>query len=477
MAFRDNREFFAALEQTGDGVRVACQVDWDLEMGAIVRRVCERGDPAPFFENIKDYPGFRALGAPLATFRRLAIALGLPPEAQVRDIAEVYMNRTRVPGPEPVLVAGAPCKENKVFGDDVDLFAFPAPMVHEGDGGRYISTWHMVVSKDPDTGEVNWGMYRQMVIDERTMVGPLLPFSDTGRVFHQKYRPQNKPMPFATVIGADPLCSIAAAAGVPYQEPLFASALNGEPVEMVKCETVDLEVPATAEIVLEGEILSDVEIPEGPFGEYPGFRTSLREPRTAYRVNAVTYRNNPIMTMANMGTPVDEGQLLRSFTLALEARRLLEGQGLPVGDVFMPPASAHHMMVVSLKTRQTNLAVQVAHALFGSKLSPWFYYVVVVDGDVNVYNLEEVVHAICTSCHPGRGIRVYPDDVGSFATPFLNLEERKQGRGAKAVFDCTFPPHWDPFTELPIKVSFETNYPEEIKKQVTARWKEYGFPD
>ncbi|TDA69636.1 MAG: phenylphosphate carboxylase subunit alpha [Clostridia bacterium] len=476
MAFRDNREFFEALLRTGDGIRVAREVDWDLEMGAIVRRVCEMGGPAPLFESIRDYPGWRALGAPLATFRRLAVALGLPAHASVREISEVYIEKTRAPGPEPKLVSTGPCKENVVVGDEVDLFMLPAPMVHEGDGGRYLSTWHMVVSKDPDTAEVNWGMYRQMVIDEHTMVGPLLPVSDTGRVFHNKYKPKNKPMPFATVIGADPTSSIAAAAGVPWQEPVFASALSGEPVELVKCETVDLEVPATAEVVLEGEILPGKELPEGPFGEYPGYRTSLREPRTVYRVNAITYRNNPILPGANMGVPVDEGQLLRAFTLGLEARRILASQGLPVSEVFMPPCSAHHLMIVSVKSAVTNIAVQVAHALFGSKLAPWFYYVVVVDADVDIYNLEEVIHAICTGCHPGRGIRIYEDDIGSFATPFLSLEERRQGRGAKAVFDCTFPPDWDPKTELPIKVSFETNYPKEVKERVIANWKDYGFP-
>ncbi|MDP2645072.1 MAG: UbiD family decarboxylase [Desulfobacterales bacterium] len=161
MAFNDNREFIEALEKTGDVVRIRQEVDWDLEVGAITRRVCERQDPAPFFEKIKDYPeGYRIFGAPLATERRFAAALGLNQDTPFREIQAEYSRRLERPV-KPVIVKDAPCKENVLVGDEVDLHRFPAPMVHEGDGGRYMATWHAMVSKSAKKDWTNWGMYQR----------------------------------------------------------------------------------------------------------------------------------------------------------------------------------------------------------------------------------------------------------------------------------------------------------------------------
>ncbi|MBW2016486.1 MAG: UbiD family decarboxylase, partial [Deltaproteobacteria bacterium] len=149
---KDNREFINLLKKYGDLVTVEQEVDWDLEMGAIVRRVCEKKLPSPYFKKIKDYPGFEALGAPLATYRRLAIAMGLGSDASIPEIAEEYVRRTTAEPIPPVLIdrKDAPCKDNILMGEEADLFKLPAPMVHDGDGGRYLATWHFVVSKDPE---------------------------------------------------------------------------------------------------------------------------------------------------------------------------------------------------------------------------------------------------------------------------------------------------------------------------------------
>ncbi|MDO9535689.1 MAG: phenylphosphate carboxylase subunit alpha, partial [Bacillota bacterium] len=379
--YKDNREYMKALDAAGELVTINQEVDWDMEAGAIVRKVCEEKAPSPLMNNIKEYPGHRYFGAPLATYRKLAISLGMDPDSSIPEIADVYLSRTNKPPVKPVIVDRdkAPCKENIILGDDCDLLSLPAPMVHEGDGGRYLSTWHFIVTKDPDNGDVNWGMYRQMVYDTKTMTGPLLPFSDGGKVFHGKYVPRGKPMPFATVIGPDPISAIAASAPSPIPEPEFAGMLMESPIELVKCETVDLEVPANAEIIIEGEILPDFSLEEGPFGEYTGYRTSPRDLRTVYRVKAITYRNNPITTISNMGIPTDEGQLLRSFSLGLEMDKLLRSQGIPITGVFMMPESTHHLVIVGVKPIYTNVATQIAQTVFGSKLGPWFHMVVVVD--------------------------------------------------------------------------------------------------
>jgi 4-hydroxy-3-polyprenylbenzoate decarboxylase len=349
-------------------------------------------------------------------------------------------------------------------------------MVHDGDGGRYICTWHFVVAKDLDTPTINWGMYRQMLFDEKTMVGPVLPFSDMGKMFYNKYAPKGIPMPFATVISPDPLSAIASCAPAAIPEDEFTSLLMGEPVEVVKCVTCDLYVPAHAEIIIEGVILPGVTIEEAPFGEYTGYRTSPRDNRTVYRVKAITMRKKPIMGVSNMGVPTDEGQLLRSFSLGLEMERMLRDQGIPVTGVYMLPESTHHMVVVGVKPIYANVATQIGQLVFGSKLGPWFHMVVVVDDTTDIYNKDEIIHALSTRCHPVTGIRVEPRGVGTPLNPYASPEERKFGRAPKVIFDCLWPPEW-PTSEVPIKVSFNNVYPKEIQEKVLAKWNQYGFKD
>jgi len=476
--YRDNREFIEALRATGDLVEVGQEVDWDMELGAIVRRVCEKQGPSPYFRSIKDYPGFEALGAPLATYRKLAIALGLPADTSIPEIGQTYTDRTSGRGVKPVVVERdqAPCKENVFIGEEASLFDLPAPMVHDGDGGRYLSTWHMVVSREPDTGDINWGMYRQMVFDEKTMVGPVLPFSDMGKMFYNKHVPRNEPMPFATVIGMDPLAGIAACAPAAIPEDEFCGMLMGEPVELVKCETNDLMVPAHAEIVIEGEVLPGITMLEAPFGEYTGYRTSPRDPRTVYRIKAITYRNRPILPVSNMGVPTDEGQLLRSFSLALEMDKLLRSQGIPITGVYMLPESTHHLVVIGTRNAYSGIAQQCAQLVFGSKLGPWFHQVIVTDETVDIYNKNEVIHAFSTRCDPARDIHIYENAVGTPLNPFASPEDRKIGRGSKVLFDCLFPIEWSK-NDLPILVNFNNVYPKDVREKVLANWKSYGFKD
>lgn len=473
---KDNREFIKMLKESGDLVTVNQEVDWDLEMGAIVRRVCENKLASPYFKKIQDYPGWEAFGAPMSTYRRLAIAMGLPADTPIPEIAQVYLKRTTAKPIDPIIVdkKNAPCKENILTGDAANLLHLPGPMVHDGDGGRYLATWHFVVTKDPENQAVNWGMYRMMVFDEKTMVGPVLPFSDMGKMFYGKYVPKGQPMPFAAVVSADPMSSLASCAPSPIPEDQLAGMLMGEPVELVKCETCDLLVPATAEIIIEGEVIPNITIEEAPFGEYTGYRTSPREPRTVYRVKAITYRNNPIMMVSNMGMPIDEGQLLRSFSLGLEMQKLLESQGIPVTGVFMLPESTHHLVVVGVKHAYTGIASQIGNLIFGSKLSPWFHMVIVVDEKTDIYSKDEMIHALSTKCHPVNGIHIYSNQPGTPLNPFATPAERKISRGSKVLFDCLFPLDW-PASDLPLKVAFNTNYPAEIQTKVLSNWENYGY--
>jgi 4-hydroxy-3-polyprenylbenzoate decarboxylase len=480
MAFKDNREFIEALERSGDVVRIRQEVSWDLEAGAIMRRSNELRGPAVFCEKIKDYPkGYRIFGIPLSTKRRIAIAMGIAPDTPLPTLQEEYASRLRN-RIKPVVVEEAPCKENVILGDQVDLYNFPAPMIHDGDGGRYIGSWHMIVSQDPDSEWSNWGMYRLMIAGRRHLAGLCEPNTHLWRIRENWAARFGREvnMPISIAIGADPLSSLVSATRFGLKsEADYAGALRQEPVELIRCETNDLLVPAYAEIVLEGELLAETRIAEGPFGEFPGYRSAPREPRVAYQINAITHRNDPILTMSCMGIPVDDSQMIGAFVRGIAYKTLLKRAGIPVTNVYVPPEVADFMVIVGVKTaycEYSNIASKVENLIAASPTMA--SKVIVVDEDVDVFNLGEVLHAFATKCHPTRGIRLTDREVaGTNLAPYLSPEERKWLKGARALFDCTWPLEWPRETAVPPKMSFNEAYPKEVKEKVLQNWTSYGF--
>jgi 4-hydroxy-3-polyprenylbenzoate decarboxylase len=477
MAYRDLREFIAKLEETGDVVKIKEEVDWDLEAAAISRRVYEMSGPALLFTKIKDYPrGYRLFGGSLGTFRRVAIALGLDPSTPVRELYQAYETRKdhRIP---PKIVKWGPCKENILTGQNVDINRFPTPYIHEGDGGRYIGTWDLVVSKDPETGWHNWGMYRFMIHNERYIVGFPRYHSHLGRVLHQHYVPRKQLMPIALVLGADPISHLVASASIPkgVSEAEVAGGVNQQPIELVTCETSDLLVPAHAEIVIEAEILPDATAQEGPFGEYPGYRTEGVRMGVLARVNAVTFRNDPILTMISLGIPPDDNSVATPITSAVAVKERLKSSGIPVTDVYTPPEAVIHTAIVGVKTGGRAVVERILDALTVRR-ADWSK-IIVVDADVDVFDMRQVIHAFSTKCHPTRGIivREVEPGKGNPLTPCLTPEERRAYTGPVVAFDCTWPPEWSQETHIPIKASFDVIYPEEIKQKVLRKWEDYGL--
>ncbi len=476
MPFDDLRGFIDALDKSGDLVRVTREVDWDLEAAAVSRRVYETQGPALLFENIKDYSkGYRIFNGSIGTYRRVAIAMGLRPDASIGEIHAAYEEREQKPV-KPVVVQKAPCKENIMLGDDVDLYKLPAPMIHEGDGGRYIGTWDIIVSQDPDTGWSNWGMYRFMIHNQRSLVGFPAPFSHLAMMLLNKYVPAGKPLPMAVVIGADPLCHMVATAGygVGDDEADFAGALRQKPVELVKCETSDLMVPANSEIVIEGEIMPDQTAPEAPFGEYPGYRTEGAKHGALCRVKAITFRSDPILTMISLGVPVDDSSVAAALTAAISIKRRLKRHNIPVTDVYAPPEGVTHLVIVGVKKGGADMVRQIGEIITARRAM--VNKVMVVDEDIDVFNMGEVIHAFASKCHPGRGFIIHQleDGKANMLTPGYDREERRRMRGAAAFIDSTWPVEW-PEVEVPIKSSFKTIYPKELQEKVLRDWKTYGL--
>ncbi|MBI4331543.1 MAG: UbiD family decarboxylase, partial [Chloroflexi bacterium] len=275
MPFKDLRQFISKLEAEKELCPIGEEVDWDLEAAAMLRLCYEKGLPAPLFQKARGYPaGDRMVGGILSNHKRIASSLEIDPAVHPLQLMEEYLRRKKRLI-RPVLVEGGPCKENVHLGKEVNLLEFPVPFIHRGDGGRYIGTWHIVICKDPDSEWVNWGMYRAMVHDSTTLGLFTEDVQHLTTLYRQKYEARNRPMEIALAIGVEPITSICAATDIPFgvSEAEVAGGIRGQPLELVKCETVDLCVPSTAEIVIEGEILPHERKDEGPFGEYTGYAT------------------------------------------------------------------------------------------------------------------------------------------------------------------------------------------------------------
>ncbi len=475
MPFKDLREFIAKLEEYGEAQRIEEEVDWNLEAGAMLRRSAEAGLPAPLFEKVRGYPqGYRLFGGGAAKFSRLAIAMDMPPDTPKKELIEEYLRRKRQPI-KPILVGDGPCKENIHVGEEVDLLEFPVPMIHDVDGGRYIGTWHLTISKDLDTDWVNWGMYRHMLHSKNIIGIVRVPGRHLWSMYSQRYENRKKPMAVAIAIGVEPISTFCAGSPLPYgvSEVDIAGAIRSQPVELVKCETIDLTVPATAEIVIEGEIRPDETMDEGPFGEFTGYMAGDREPRPIIHVKAVTHRNNPILTMSCVGVPVDD-DCVWSLTMSAELLEMLRARGLPATGVYTVPETAYLLTVVAVKTPYHNVASEIANAIWETASGYTMPYIIIVEDDIDPYDMSQVFHALATKCHPYRGIVKLERTPMSFILPFLNSQERKSGLGAKAYFDCTWPEDLEP-SEVPRKISFRECYPLEVQKKALAKWRKYGY--
>lgn len=470
---RDVRSFMETLEQTGDMITVDREVHWDMELGAISRRMTEMDGPAIWFRNITDYPNQSLFVNPISTWRRAAVTLGLPAHARIPEIYEEYIRRDSNPIP-PVEVKDSHCREVVIQGENVDVCDLATPMIHDGDGGRYIGTWCIVACQDPDTGWVNWGTYRFMIHNSEYLVGWPFPPSHCGKILQDKYVPQNRRMPVAIVMGADPASHLAATSTtrIGRDEASLAGGLAGHPIEVVRCLDSDLIIPASAECVLEGEILPDRIAHEGPYGEYPGYRSGEMGRGILMKVHTITHRKNPVLTMDCTGLK-DCSSIVTALGGGVGIRRALERAGVPVTNVYVPAEGAVHLCIVSVHRGGRAVTERVLHALTGRRA--YMTKIIVVDDDVDIFNLGEVIHAFATRSHSARGVIIKPyEGNAQTLTPCYDQEERSRRAGATAAFDATWPPSWDR-TEIPVKATFEAIFPEEVKKKVLDNWKAYGF--
>jgi 4-hydroxy-3-polyprenylbenzoate decarboxylase len=379
-------------------------------------------------------------------------------------------------------VADGPCKENRLLGKDVDLWRLPTPLIHEGDGGRYLNTWGTIVVQTPDRRWTNWSISRVMVIGKDAMTGIVLPQQHLGMIFAQ-WKALGKAMPFALALGTEP--AVPFFSGMPLDENVneadVIGGYLGEPVEVVDCETVDLQVPATSEIVVEGTVSPTETALEGPMGEYSGYQSpGGGSPRPVYHVTALTYRDRPILPVVAAGEPIEENHTCWGLAVSSQVLWELRSRGLPVSMCFATFQSAAHWFVIAVdrswrdRYRTPQLVQELAGALFRSRAGGLMPRFIVVEDDVDVTNLEEVVWAFATRCHPERDTYLFPDEEMLPLIAYLSPEERKKARGSKAIYSC-LPPDDLPADEVPRRSSFRYAWPAEVQEKVVRRWAEYGY--
>ncbi|MDO8688959.1 MAG: UbiD family decarboxylase, partial [Dehalococcoidia bacterium] len=294
MSYKDVRGWIDEVEKMGQMKHID-GADCDLEIGALIEIVCREnpGRPALLFDNIKGYPqGYRVAAGLLNTIPRLAMTTGLRTDISRVDFVREWRNRIRnLKYLPPTLVNKGPVMENIMEGDQVDLLKFPAPKYHELDGGRYIGTASVTITKDPESDWVNLGTYRVMVHDKNTLGFYMSP-GKHSRIHREKWFAQGKPCPVAMSFGHDPLLFVIASLQMPpgVCEYDIVGGVKGEPVEIIKGAFTGLPLPANAEIVIEGESVPNESKVEGPFGEFTGYYGSAERPEPFIKVKRVLYR-------------------------------------------------------------------------------------------------------------------------------------------------------------------------------------------
>jgi 4-hydroxy-3-polyprenylbenzoate decarboxylase len=475
----DLREWIALLEREHELVRIATEVDPDLEITEITDRVVKADGPALLFENVK---GSRhpLLINQFGTERRMCLAFGVE---RLDDVAAKLENLLELQPPQglvdkvrslgklksvadsmPKEVSKGACQEVVLTGEEVDLDTLPIMRCWPGDPAPFI-TLPAVITRDPSTGVRNVGMYRMQKIDRRSTFMHWQIHKD-GRA--DLLASPDGTIPVAVAIGLDPVTAYSASAPLPKHvgELMVAGFLKGSPVELVQCKTVDLQVPANAEIVLEGTVSRDDVGLEGPFGDHTGYYTPAEE-FPVFRISAITMRRDAVYPSIVVGVPPAEDEWLAKATerIFLPAIRMTVPE---IVDYDLPTAGAfHNCVIVSIRKRFPGHARKVMYAIWGLGLLSLAKSVVVVDEDVDVHDYEQVFFHVCANVDPKRDVMLVEGPLDQ-----LDHAPTLQAYGGKLGIDATEKGPSEgarPWPE-PIRMSAE------ISSLVDSRWAEYGIP-
>ena len=450
-AYDDLRDWLVEAERLNE-LEVVGGATWEQDIGlaATVVKYNENA-PAVLFDEIPGIQkGFRVL---INTFggKRKNMTLGFPTELSKVELSEawadIYSHESGALIP-PNFVETGPVFENIMTGDTIDVLAFPSPMWHEDDGGRYIGTGTYSVTVDPDEGWYNLGSYRVMVVDKNTVCFNTAP-GKHGRIHLEKAAAKGEKMPVAIVVGSDPLSFIMGGYEIPdgISEFDVLGGLRGNPVDLVRGKFTGLPFPAHAEIVIEGYVDPEQLIPEGPFGDWCGSYTEKGRVRPKCEVVAIYHRNDPIILGFPPQALPDEYSRFRAVTRSALLKRNIEAAGVPdVHQVWCHEVGGSRMLTgVSIKQRYPGHATQVGHiasqCFAGAYAGKW---VIVTDEDIEVSNLEELIWAALMCCDPATELDIIKTAWTSPADPRLHPDDKAAGNitNSRLIIDATKPFHW-----------------------------------
>lgn len=480
MIFHDLREFIDFLEDKKELVRIKTEVDPILEVTEITDRISKKGGPALLFEKVKGSQMPIAINL-FGSYQRMSWALGVNDfntinqrfssllkgdfDLNIRQKLEVLYNLYKLSTSKPKEAKKAPCQEI-VKDKDFSLFDYPILKTWPDDGGRFI-TLPLVITKDPESSKQNLGMYRMQVYDEKT-TGMHWHTHHDGAVNFRKTAKLGKRMEVAVALGGDPITIFSATAPLPYgiEELFFAGYLRGKPVEVVKAKTVDLMVPARAEIILEGYVEAGEDRIEGPFGDHTGYY-SIADNYPVFHVTCITQRKDPIYPATIVGKPPMEDCYMGKATermflpfIKMQFPEIVD-MNLPIEGVF------HNCALISIKKSFPMHARKIINAIWGLGQMMFTKFVFIFDEEVNVQNTSEAAWKAFNNVDPARDIMIAegPLDV-------LDHSATRPIYGAKMGIDAT--KKW-PEEGHQRKWPAEIHMSEEIKKLVDKRWKEYGL--
>ena len=486
MKTSDLREFIALLEQRGELVRIKQEVDPNLEMTEISDRTLRAQGPALLFENPKGYD-VPVLCNLFGTPDRVALGMGQENVSALRDVGELLAFLKEPEPPKGLLdlwekrhdfkqvlnmpvkvVKKAPCQQVVLEGDQVDLDKLPIQTCWPGDAAPLV-TWALAVTRGPDKERQNLGIYRMQKIAKNKLIMRWLAHRG-GALDYRAFRKKNpgKPYPVAIALGADPATTLGAVTPVPdtLSEYAFAGLLRGEKTQVVKCLGNDLQVPASAEYILEGFLHGD-EAEEGPFGDHTGYYNEV-ETFPVFTIDRITHRENPIYHSSYTGRPPDEPAIL-GVALNEVFVPILKKQFPEIVDFYLPPEGcSYRMAVVSMQKQYPGHAKRVMMGVW-SFLRQFMYtkFVIVTDDDVDVRNWEDVIWAMTTRMDPVRDtvmIENTPIDYLDFASPVSGL-------GSKMGMDAT--------NKMPGETDREWGEPiamdDKVKQRVDDLWNELGI--
>jgi len=487
MIYRDLRDFIAQLETMGELKRIAVEVDPKLEMTEIADRVLRAGGPALLFENPKGH-AMPVLANLFGTVKRVALGMGEDDPSRLREVGKLlaYLKEPEPPkglrdawDKWPVLkqvlnmapkeVKSAPCQEIVWEGADVDLGRLPIQHCWPGDVAPLI-TWGLTVTRGPHKKRQNLGIYRQQVIGPNKLIMRWLAHRGGALDFreHTLAHP-GEPFPLAVALGADPATILGAVTPVPdsLSEYQFAGLLRGAKTEVVKCLGNDLQVPASAEIVLEGVIHPGETALEGPYGDHTGYYNE-QETFPVFTVERITMRRDPIYHSTYTGKPPDEPAIL-GVALNEVFVPLLQKQFPEITDFYLPPEGcSYRMAVVSMKKAYPGHAKRVMFGVW-SFLRQFMYtkFILVTDDDVNVRDWKEVIWALTTRVDPARDtllVENTPIDYLDFASPVSGL-------GSKMGIDATNKWPGETAREWGTPIAMDAA----VKTRIDALWKDLGL--